>query len=134
LNRFCTAFFSLAVALSAADNDKVFEAMKDEMKRSSTLKLNQLETPYFVSYSIDDGITYTATATNGGIISSNTGKFRVPEVHIRVGDYKFDNTNYAGGGFGGARYDLRSFPLDDDPLHQALSHVPDRRQAEEDGR
>ncbi len=116
MNRFCTAFFSLAVLLSAADNDKVFEAMKAELKRSSTLKLNQLETPYFVSYSVDDGITYTATATNGGIISANTGKFRIPEVHIRVGDYKFDNTNYAGGGFGGARYDLRSFPLDDDPL------------------
>jgi hypothetical protein len=37
-------------------------------------------------------------------------------VHLRVGDYKFDNTNFAGGGFGGARYDLRGFPLEDDPL------------------
>jgi predicted Zn-dependent protease len=44
----------------------------------------------------------------------------VPEVHVRVGDYKFDNTNFAGGGGGfsggggGSRYDLGNFPLDDD--------------------
>jgi hypothetical protein len=33
-------------------------------------------------------------------------------VHVRVGDYKFDNTNFAGGGGGGSRYDLENFPLD----------------------
>ena len=38
----------------------------------------------------------------------------MPEVHVRVGDYKFDNTNFAGGGGGGSRYDLGGFPLDDD--------------------
>ena len=40
--------------------------------------------------------------------------FREPEVHVRVGDYKFDNTNYVGSGFGfGTRYDLGRFPLED---------------------
>ena len=38
-----------------------------------------------------------------------------PTVRIRVGDYKFDNTNWTGAGASGPRYDLRSFPLDDDP-------------------
>ena len=32
-------------------------------------------------------------------------RFRAPDVQVRVGDYKFDNTNFAGGG-GGSRYDL----------------------------
>ncbi len=31
---------------------------------------------------------------------------------MRVGDYAFDNTNYTGGGFGGSRYDLGRFPLE----------------------
>jgi TldD protein len=110
------ALFVASACLSAQTADPVFDAMKAEMKRSTTLTLNQLEKPYFVSYAIDEGRTFSATATNGGIITSNVGKFRIPEVHIRVGDYKFDNTNYAGGGFGGARYDLRGFPLDNDPL------------------
>src|SRR5205814_4216925 len=40
-------------------------------------------------------------------------RFRAPEVHVRVGDYKFDNTNYVGSGFGfGSRYDLERFPLE----------------------
>jgi predicted Zn-dependent protease len=30
-----------------------------------------------------------------------------------VGDYKFDNGNYLGSGFGGSRYDLERFPLED---------------------
>ena len=71
----------------------------------------------FASYSVDDIHSWTASAMLGALISANTNTFRVPAVRIRVGDYKFDNTNFAGGGFGGgARYDLRGFPLDDDPL------------------
>ena len=49
------------------------------------------------------------------LVSANSNSYRVPGVRIRVGDYKFDNTNFTGGGGGGARYDLRNFPLDDDP-------------------
>ncbi len=102
--------------ISAAQPDLVFDAMQTELKRSITLTLEKLDKPYFVSYAIDDETVWSASATLGGLISASATKFRVPSVNIRVGDYKFDNTNYAGGGFGGARYDLRSFPLDDDPL------------------
>ena len=99
-----------------AQSDPIFDAMQAELKRSSTLTLNQLEKPYFISYAIDEGRLWSASATNGGLITSNVSRFRIPEVHIRVGDYKFDNTNFSGGGSGGARYNLGSFPLDDDPL------------------
>ena len=101
---------------AAAQSDPVLEAMKAELKRSTTLTLNQLDKPYFVSYSVDDIHSWSASAMLGALISSNSNNYRIPGVRIRVGDYKFDNTNYSGGGFGGARYDLRSFPLDDDPL------------------
>ncbi len=114
------AFAGILIAsagLMAAQPDPVLDAMRAELKRSTTLKLNQLETPYFVSYTVDDGHAWSAAATLGGLISSNNSKFRVPRLAIRVGDYEFDNSNFAGGGMGGgARYDLRSFPLEDDPL------------------
>jgi hypothetical protein len=91
--------------------------MQAELQRSMTLSLKQLDKPYFISYSIDDGKTWSATATLGGLTSANAGKFRRPSVQVRVGDYKFDNTNGGGGrGRGGASYELTGFPLDDDPL------------------
>ncbi len=95
--------------------DAVFEAMQAELKRSMTLSLKQLEKPYFVSYGIDDGKTWTASAALGGLTYANIGTYRRPAVQVRVGDYQFDNTN-GGGGRGGASYALSGFPLDDDPL------------------
>jgi len=106
-----------ALIMAATQPDPVLDAMKTELKRATGLSLNQLDKPYFVSYSVDHIHSWTASAMLGALISANTNTFRVPAVRIRVGDYKFDNTNFAGGGFGGgARYDLRGFPLDDDPL------------------
>jgi len=106
----------LPVLAAAAQPDPVLDAMKAELKRSMTLTLNQLEKPYYVSYTVDDEHSWSASATLGGVVSSGTGNYRIPGVRIRVGDYKFDNTDWAGTGGGGARYDLGSFPLEDDPL------------------
>ena len=87
----CAAF-----TLSAAQTDAVFDAMQAELKRSMTLTLNQLDKPYYLSYTVDDEHTWSADATLGGLISSNTNDFRVPRLHIRIGDYKFDNSNWTG--------------------------------------
>jgi hypothetical protein len=112
---FCLSVFA-ATVLTAAQPDPVFDAMRAEMKRATTLSLNQLDKPYFISYAVDDGRNWSASATLGAVISADDSRFRIPQVRIRVGDYKFDNTNFSGAVFGGARYDLRHFPLDDDPL------------------
>jgi TldD protein len=108
--------FLAAPVLIAAQPDVVLDAMKAEVKRSMSLSLNQLEKPYYVSYAIDDEHSWSASATLGGLLTSSAGFFRVPGVRIRVGDYKFDNTNWTGAGAGGPRYDLGSFPIEDDPL------------------
>jgi TldD protein len=107
---------SAAITLPAAQPDAIFEAMRAELKRATTLSLNQLEKPYFISYAVDDGRNWSATAALGALVTSDDSRFRSPQVRIRVGDYKFDNSNFSGAVFGGARYDLRRFPLDDDPL------------------
>lgn len=94
-------------------DDVVQRAMRDELKRSMTLKLTNLEAPYFIDYDLEDVREFTASASLGGLLTSSESHFRQPRVHVRVGDYKFDNTDYVGSGFNfGPRYDLR-MPLED---------------------
>jgi TldD protein len=104
----------LAGAISAAQTDAVFDAMQAELSRSMTLTLNELDKPYYLAYTVDDEHTWSGSATLGGLISSSTNDFRIPHLRIRVGDYKFDNTNWTGANAAGPRYDLRSFPIEDE--------------------
>jgi predicted Zn-dependent protease len=89
-------------------------AMHDEIDRSRKLIVSNLETPYFIEYLLDDGDSFVAVATLGGLTTKRRERFRSLSVKVRVGDYKFDNTNYVGSDFNfGSRYDLGRFPLDD---------------------
>jgi TldD protein len=92
--------------------DPIFQAMHDEIDRARKLSLPNLEAPYFVEYMIDEEESFNVTANLGGLLKRRMERFRAPDVQIRVGDYKFDNSNFAGGG-GGSRYDLERFPLED---------------------
>jgi hypothetical protein len=103
-----------AVTLLAAQPDAVFDAMQAELQRSMTLTLNQLDKPYYLSYSVDDAHAWSAAATLGGLISSISNDYRAPRLHMRVGDYKFDNTNWTGANAAGPRYGLRNFPIEDE--------------------
>jgi TldD protein len=96
--------------------DVVFDAMQAELKRSMTLSLRELDKPYFISYSIDDGNSWSATAAQGALLIANQSRYRRPSLQVRVGDYNFDNSNGGRGGGRGASYNLPGFPLDDDPL------------------
>ena len=102
----------MAVASAQAPApDPMFRAMHDEMERSRKLTLPNLEAPYFVEYLVDEAENFSVSASLGGLVARRHERFREPEVQVRVGDYKFDNSNYAGGGFAfGSRYDLERFP------------------------
>lgn len=97
----CTAF-------AAGD---VLSVMRDELARSRSLRLPNLEPPYYIEYSLDDAESIAISASLGGIVSQRHERARLPEVRVRVGGYKFDNTSYAGGFYGG--FDSERFPLDD---------------------
>lgn len=104
-----------ALALVSAQTpppDPVIRAMHDELERDRKITVANLEAPYFIEYVMDEADTYTVSASLGGLVAKRRERYRQPEVHVRVGDYKFDNTNFAGGGFGGSRYDLERFPLE----------------------
>jgi TldD protein len=95
-------------------SDPIFQAMRDEIDRARKLSLANLEAPYFVEYVIDEEESFAVSANLGGLLSRRKERFRSPDVQVRVGDYKFDNGNYVGSGFGGgSRYDLERFPLED---------------------
>jgi predicted Zn-dependent protease len=96
-------------------SDTLLQAMRDELERSRKLTVPNLEAPYFIQYAIDQGEVFTVAATLGGIVTRRRDRFRIPEIRVRVGDYKFDNTNYVGAGFGfGSRYETGRFPVEDD--------------------
>jgi predicted Zn-dependent protease len=102
----------LAPFCLTAQDDPILRAMRDELKRSMTLKLQNLETPYYIDYELDDAHQFSAMATLGGLITSHEGQFRIPRVRVRVGNYDFDNTNWVGSAFNfGSRYEIR-LPLD----------------------
>ena len=107
------ALLGLSAQGPPAAPDPVFQAMKDEMDRARSLTVSNLEAPYFIQYVIDEDDNFGVTANLGGLLTERHDRFRSPEVDVRVGDYKFDNTNYVGSGFGfGSRYDLERFPLE----------------------
>jgi predicted Zn-dependent protease len=107
----------LSLILSAfaqtPDQDPILRAMRDELQRSLELKVLNLEPPYYISYSLEDGTSFSASASLGGLVTSRRDHFRAPDVRVRVGNYQFDNTNYVGSDFFfGARYATGRFPLD----------------------
>ena len=100
-------------AWAQTTTDPILRAMQDELSRSRGLKVLTLEAPYFIEYAIEDGDSLGIAASLGGLVSVRHDRFRVPDVRVRVGDYKFDNTGYAGSGFHfGTRYDIERFPIE----------------------
>lgn len=104
--------WAVSAAGSAPDarTDTQLRAMLDEIARSKTLQLNNLDKPYFVQYSTSDAQQVDINGSLGGLTSSAHVHLRRPRVAVRIGDYKFDNTNsiYTGNTL------LGLFPIDDD--------------------
>ncbi|PWU03066.1 MAG: hypothetical protein C5B51_19610 [Terriglobia bacterium] len=103
----------LVLSAQAPVADPMIRAMHEEIDRSRKLTVPNLEMPYFIEYLLDENESFGVSATLGGLTSRRRDKFRSLDVNVRVGDYKFDNTNYIGSDFTfGSRYDLERFPLE----------------------
>ena len=108
-----------AVPQNGSKDDVVMQAMRDELARSmKKLQLENLDRPYFISYSVYDTDSANVSASFGSL----NGKFeeqhsRMARVQVRVGDYNFDNRNffsYSYGGNGVSRYGAFVYlPVDD---------------------
>jgi len=99
--RIATLLCLLAGALPVrAQDDALMRAMRDEMARSmKELHIENLEKPYFIAYRATDRDDTSVAASFGALDHSNTGRSRTFSAEVRVGDYKFDNTNFFSIGF-----------------------------------
>jgi len=90
---------ALACPVLADRSDAViFKAMQDELDRSmSELVMEDLERPYFISYTIDDIDELAITGTLGELMESSHEQSRFITVDVRVGDTTLDNSNFVGG-------------------------------------
>jgi predicted Zn-dependent protease len=103
-----SSFFLFSWA--SANDDDITRAMSDELSRSmKELKMDKLESPYFIQYELTISKPFVISTSLGGTYSKNSDKSAVLNVTCKVGDYKFDNTNFISGGFiffgGGGRDD-----------------------------
>lgn len=118
----------LAATIAPADavkGDVQLRAMLDELNRSRTLQLSNLDKPYFIAIASNDSDGIDITASLGGLLSSSAAHLRAPDVRVRVGSYSLDNTNSvfsSSSRFG-------SLPVDDnyDAIRTALWLVTDQR-------
>lgn len=97
----------------APAGDPVLKAMQDEMARTRPLNVIGGNPIYYMECTLDDAASFRTTASLGALYSSSSTAFRVPRVGVRLGDKKFDNTNYLFSEvFMGTRFDPEQFPLD----------------------
>lgn len=88
------AAWCAATAADKGADDEILRAMRDELARSRTLKIQGTDQIYYIEYALDDVESFSATASMGALVSSSRARNRVPRVQVRVGDASFDNTNY----------------------------------------
>ena len=100
-----------------AKDDDLLRAMKDEIKRVSSLIRLGLDPPYYTEYRVEDTVNHTITASFGALVDESDSAFRVPSVQMRVGTANFDNTDHVfTEAFVGNRYDPGLLPLDNNYL------------------
>jgi predicted Zn-dependent protease len=107
------ALLALPAIAAFAQDDVLLRAMQDELQRSRALRAVNPEQPYYIEYALDDFQSVSGSATLGALVASHSGRFRLPRVQVRVGDYQYDNTNYIGSDYySGTRWEVSPFPLE----------------------
>ncbi len=108
-----------ALAQDQSRREIIQRAMKDEMTRNiEKLALENLERPFYISYSIQDVMILSVSANLGSIVFSDINHHRNHSVRLMVGDYHCSDENFLD--FGGSSYrstllnNADQLPLEDD--------------------
>lgn len=106
------------IFLSQDENDVLFTALDDEMKRSTArLKLGTHDLPYFVQYKVLETEMLYLSASCGAMTTDNSSKYRRLYTDIRVGDYNLDSSkepSSMGSLFGRVSSGGKELPVEDD--------------------
>jgi TldD protein len=90
-----TIFLFISYSSFATNKEEILQAMRDEIQRSlNELQMEGLEKPYYVEYKLTIKNVNQLSSVLGNITSYDTAKTASLNVGLRVGDYKFDNTNF----------------------------------------
>lgn len=92
--------------------EDIIKAMKDELNRSmQNLRIDGLKSPYYIEYQYVEYDTKSISGSLGAIETNRSNNLAYINVGVRVGDYKFDNTNFfdIGLGFFGSSDDVENF-------------------------
>ncbi len=88
-------FFAVSGAIADESRDIIMSAMRDEMARNmERLRLESMEDPFFISYTIYDVKTTEIVASLGSIIRSSSDRNRNHNVRLMVGDYELNDENF----------------------------------------
>lgn len=100
-NHFFTIFTTLLFFVLSSKNilysqdDEILKAMQDELQRSlNELKLENLQKPYYIEYTLKIKKSLEIKGFLGSITEKTSLNIANVTVGLRVGDYKFDNTNF----------------------------------------
>jgi TldD protein len=96
--------------------DPVFQALEQELQRSMTLRLEDLDRPYFIQYAVDDTEVERISAAYGALTMNMPTHSRTLYTHLRVGSMELDNANFVGGRASFGRRGATDLPLDNDVL------------------
>jgi TldD protein len=102
------------IASGLGAQPKIVQILDEELNRNFTALKKADPAPYFLSYQMVETEATSVTATLGTLQGTSTGKGRVLDVSVRVGDAKLDNYRQIRGDrpqFSGAI----AMPLDDEP-------------------
>ena len=92
------------------------QAMRDELARTvQELRMQDLEAPYFVAYTVRDIERKGAQASFGALLPGFEFRRRILTVEVRVGDASFDNTNFLSLQIRNSRTTAR-LPLEDNEI------------------
>lgn len=122
------AFPSFIKSQEGRSDMVVIKAMKEELNRSwEKLRLDNYESPYFISYQIKDNIYYSVKGKYGAIVSSDRDRTRRLFVDVRVGNYDFDNSVMGKSGGSLPFQDASYVPVDNnvDAIRTVLWQVTD---------
>ncbi|MCX8055841.1 MAG: metallopeptidase TldD-related protein [Ignavibacteria bacterium] len=91
---FLLVIFGVFISNSYA-KDEIMQALRDEMNRSmKQLKIENLQEPYFIEYKLEYSTNVNVQAVLGNTTDLKASPVARLTVNVKVGDYKFDNSNY----------------------------------------
>ncbi|MBL8205610.1 MAG: TldD/PmbA family protein [Blastocatellia bacterium] len=118
-------------AMPSASKSAVMTALQEELQRAQKiLKQKGDPPPYLIAYQVTDLQQVAITAQYGALQNNDSGRVRLLDVDVRVGDYQLDNTHRTGGGggyYGGGGAMPISSEDDLDAIKSSLWMVTDQK-------